>query len=134
MIVLAANDPRSTRIVYAMVIGLALVGVAFVMLGVWLVRRTRIDPEVLAPLERMGDRDWRARDPATQRRMLDERRPLGAEPLRSLQAVPVVDAAFHRPPEPRSLDELVVESADVALPDPIVDDPGATGYGGEHPR
>lgn len=91
---LAANDPGSTRLVYAMVAGLVLVGVVLVVLGVWLVRQTRYDPPVLAPLERMGDSSWRKRDPATQRRILDEVRPEGAEPLAAGTQAPALDAEF----------------------------------------
>lgn len=91
---IAVNDPGSTRLVYAMVIGLVAVGIALVLLGVWLVRQTRYDPPVLAPLERMGDESWRKSDPASQRRMLDELRPEGAEPLETGTAPPTIDAEF----------------------------------------
>jgi hypothetical protein len=94
LVVVAAGDPRSSRIVYAMVIGLAVIGVGLVLLGVWLVRQTRPDLEVLAPLERMGDGDWKKRDPSTQRRMLDEVRPEGAEPLTPEPKPPPIDAEF----------------------------------------
>jgi FtsZ-interacting cell division protein ZipA len=90
----AAGDPSSSRIVYAMVIGLVVIGVALVLLGVWLVRQTRVDLDVLAPLERMGDGDWKKRDPSTQRRMLDEVRPEGAEPLTPEPKPPPIDAEF----------------------------------------
>jgi hypothetical protein len=61
---------------------------------VWLVRQTRVDLDVLAPLERMGDGDWKKRDPSTQRRMLDEVRPEGAEPLTPEPKPPPIDAEF----------------------------------------
>jgi hypothetical protein len=93
-VVLGVSDPGSTRLVYAMVAGLVVIGLAFIGLGVWLIRQTRYDPPVLAPLERMGDRDWRKRDSMTQRRILDEVRPEGAEPLRSQPDVPELDAEF----------------------------------------
>ncbi len=84
-----------------MVAGLIVVGIAFVLLGIWLVRQTRYDPPVLAPLERMGDRDWRRQsDPATQRRVLDEVRPEGAEPLRTESSAPTLDAEFELPERP----------------------------------
>jgi hypothetical protein len=95
--VLGATDPGSSRLVYAMVIGLVVIGIALVVLAVWLIRQTRPDLEVLAPLERMGDRDWKKRDPATQRRMLDELRPDGAEPLSAQAPPPPVDDDFERP-------------------------------------
>jgi len=94
-VLLAAGDPGSTRLVYAMVAGLLVVGVAFLILGIWLFRQTRYDPPVLAPLERMGDKKWRRQsDPATQRRVLDEVRPEGAEPLRQEPSPPTLDAEF----------------------------------------
>ena len=103
----AASDPGSSRLVYAMVIGLALVGVASVVLAVWLIRQTRVDPDVLAPLERMGDGDWRRKDPATQRRLLDDVRPDGAEPLHTEPAPPSVDDEFENADRSmRSLDDL----------------------------
>jgi hypothetical protein len=89
-----AGDPGSSRLVYAMVVGLALVGVALIALAAWIIRQTRPDLEVLAPLERMGDGDWRKRDPSTQRRMLDEVRPEGAQPLLSEPLPPPLDADF----------------------------------------
>jgi hypothetical protein len=101
-VVLGASDPGSTRLVYAMVAGLVIIGLGFIGLGVWLIRQTRYDPPVLAPLERMGDRDWRKRDGMTQRRILDEVRPEGAEPLRSQPAPPELDADFELSEQPVS--------------------------------
>ena len=105
-VLLGAGDPGSTRLVYAMVAGLVVIGVLFVLLGIWLFRQTRYDPPVLAPLERMGDKEWRRqRDPATQRRVLDEVRPTGAEPLRHEPSPPNLDAEFESGRSPRHLDE-----------------------------
>jgi hypothetical protein len=100
--VLGASDPGSTRLVYAMVVGLVIIGLGFIGLAVWLIRQTRYDPPVLAPLERMGDRDWRKRDGMTQRRILDEVRPEGAEPLRSQPDAPELDAEFEMSEHPVS--------------------------------
>lgn len=116
---LGANDPASTRLVYAMVIGLALVGVAFVGIGIWLIRRTRVDPPVLGPLERMGERDWQRRDLATQRRLLDEVRPPGAVPLHRPPDPPTLLAEFDAPRPVTSLSDLgpgvtAVDQADTA--------------------
>lgn len=95
LVLLGAGDPGSTRLVYAMVAGLVAIGFIFILLGIWLYRQTRYDPPVLAPLERMGDKKWRRqRDPATQRRVLDEVRPDGAEPLRHESSPPKLDAEF----------------------------------------
>jgi hypothetical protein len=97
-----ATDPSSTRLVYALVIGLVLIGVGLILLGAWIVRQTRPDLEVLAPLERMGDGDWKRRDPSTQRRILDEVRPDGAQPLSREPMAPSIDAEFERNQAPVS--------------------------------
>ena len=94
MIAGIAGDPDATRTVYGVVIGLAVVGVALLVVAIWLFRQTKVDPELLAPLERMDDRRWASRDPATQRRMLDEVRPEGAEPLHRERPVPAIDEEF----------------------------------------
>lgn len=98
--VVAASDPDSSRLVYAMVIGLVSIGVALILLGVWILRQTRSDLEVLAPLERMGDGDWKKRDPSTQRRLLDEVRPDGAQPLTREPLQPAIDAEFEQDEHP----------------------------------
>jgi hypothetical protein len=104
---LAAGDVQSTRIVYAMVVGLAVIGILFVLLGIWVIRQSRVDLEVLAPLERMGDREWRKSDPASQRRSLDEARPDGAKPLQPEQSRPCVDTEFEQPDRPvQSFEDL----------------------------
>jgi len=112
--VMAAGDPGSTRLVYAMVAGLTVIGIALVLLGIWLFRQTRYDPPVLAPLERMGDRDWRRqRDPATQRRVLDEVRPEGAQPFRPESSPPTIDEEFDLPERPvASMSDLAPPEAD----------------------
>ena len=85
-----------------MVAGLAVIGVAFVLLAIWIIRQTRPDLDVLAPLERMGDGDWRKRDPSTQRRMLDEVRPEGAQPLTPEPMAPPLDDEFEKNEHPVS--------------------------------
>ena len=92
--VVSAGDPGSSRLVYAMVIGLVVVGIGLILLAVWILRQTRPDLDVLAPLERMGDGDWKKRDPSTQRRMLDEVRPEGAQPLAAEPPPPPIDSDF----------------------------------------
>jgi hypothetical protein len=77
-----------------MVIGLVVIGLLLVVLGVWIIRQTRVDLDVLAPLERMGDSEWKKRDRSTQRRMLDEVRPEGARPLAPATQPPSLDDEF----------------------------------------
>jgi hypothetical protein len=106
-IVLASvGDPAGTRTVSALVVLLAALGVALVMVAVWLVRVTRPDPELLAPLEVMGERTWRRSDPVSQRRRIDEVRPAGADPLQPRVAPPDLDEAFERGPDATGFDDL----------------------------
>lgn len=128
--VVAANDPGSTRLVYAMVIGLVLVGVLLVLVGVWLIRQTRVDPPMLGPLERMGERDWSKRDGPTQRRLLDDVRPEGARPLRSEPEPPRVEELAAVPPESSLNDLGPGVERDTTLPPPSGDpleDPADSG-------
>ncbi len=127
----AAGDPDATRTVYAVVIGLAVVGLALLVVAIWLVRQTKVDPELLAPLERMDDRRWMSRDPATQRRMLDEVRPDGAEPLHRERPVPAVDEEFEAELHPvAGFDdlkdvEIVLKDVELAAEESGADAPGA---------
>ena len=91
---LAVGDMSSTRTVYAVVLALVAIGVALIFIGAWIVRQTRPDPELLAPLERMADRSWLHQDPAQKRRTLDEARPAGAKPVVREKGVPEVDEDF----------------------------------------
>src|SRR3954453_4130378 len=59
------NDVSSTRKVYLLAGALAVLGVLLIIVTVWFWRTTRHDPELLAPLEQMGTKRFRAVDPAT---------------------------------------------------------------------
>ena len=95
----SVGDPEGTRTITSIVVLLAVLGVALLMLAIWLFRLTRPDKELLAPLEVMGERKWRRADPVWQRRRLDEVRPIDAQPLQPSAAPPDFDEAFfeHRP-------------------------------------
>jgi hypothetical protein len=95
----AAGDSSATRTVYGVVIALGVIGVALLVLTIWLFRQTKPEPQLLAPLERMDDRAWRKQEPAEMRRDLDSLRPTGARPVTREKSVPDVDAEFaqHRP-------------------------------------
>jgi hypothetical protein len=90
----SVGDPAGTRTITSIVLLLAVIGIALVMLAIWLFRLTRPDKELLAPLEVMGERKWRRADPVWQRRRLDEVRPNGAQPLQPSAAPPDFDEAF----------------------------------------
>jgi hypothetical protein len=106
LVVAAVGDPTGERTVSAIVALLVVLGIGLIMLAVWLFRVTRPDPEVLAPLELMGQRAWRRGDPVWQRRRLDEVRPPGAEPLQPSVAPPEIDAAFDDGPTASGFDDL----------------------------
>lgn len=105
-LVATIGDPEGTRTLTSVVALLVALGLALVMIAVWLFRRTRPDPDLLAPLEAMGERKWRRRDPVWQRRRLDELRPNGARPLDPSAAPPDVDEAFDRGPVAAGFDDL----------------------------
>ena len=107
----AVGDPARDRTVYSTIVLLVALGFALILLAVWLLRTTRPDPDVLAPLERMGQRKWRRADPVWQRRHLDQVRPGGADPLEPSTAPPATDADFERGPQPIGFDDLVVSDA-----------------------
>lgn len=122
----AVGDPARDRTVYATILLLVALGLALIMLAVWLVRNTRPDPDVLAPLERMGERKWRSADPVWQHRSLDEVRPREAKPLEPSSAPPATDAEFERGPQPIGFDDLVASSTITVdgasgLPAPLAD-------------
>lgn len=122
----AVGDPDGTRRITAIVALLVALGVGLVMLAIWLFRVTRPDPEVLAPLELMGDRTWRRADPVWQRRRLDEVRPDGAEPLQPSVAPPEIDEAFDAGPAVSGFDDLHDVPVE-ALPITVLGDPLLSG-------
>lgn len=117
-VIVAVGDTTSSRTVYAIVVALVVIGIVFAGLAVWLLKRTKVDAALLAPLELMDDRRWRSKDPATQRRLLDDARPEGAEPLRPAWEEPRVDPDFGASDQPvPSFDDL----AAVAVAAPAAD-------------
>ena len=102
----SVGDPEGTRIVTSIIALLVAIGLALVMLAIWLFRTTRPDPELLAPLEMMGERKWRRADPVWQRRHLDEIRPRGANPMQPSIAPPAIDKAFDEGPSAAGFDDL----------------------------
>ncbi len=111
------GDPEGTRTVTSIVALLVALGLALTMVAVWLYRTTRPDPELLAPLEVMGERKWRRADPVAQRRTLDAVRPEGAEPLTPSAAPPLIDEAFDAGPAAAGFDDLGEDDADLGRGD-----------------
>jgi hypothetical protein len=110
-VVLAVGDPARTRTVWAAVLALVALGIVLAVVAAWLVRATRRDPEVLGPLEVLGERSFRSGDPVWQRRRLDEARPPGAVPLDRLPPPPVTDDAFEHGPVAEGFEDLVDDEA-----------------------
>lgn len=119
------GDPDGTRTVIAIVTLLVVMGLALIMVAFWMRRSTRPDPELLAPLEAMGQRSWRRGDPVWQRRRLEEVRPADAEPLKRPIAPPTLDESFDSVPAAAGFDDLrdADEHSDRASPHD--DDPDA---------
>lgn len=113
----SVGDPSATRTVYVTVILLVALAVALAVLAVWLFRRTRPEPQLLAPLEEMDSRAWRRQDPAGQRRALDASRPPGARPVHREAAEPAVDTDFATPRPIQSFDDLSDDPA--SNPSPV---------------
>ena len=111
------GDPDGTRTVTSIIALLVALGLALAMLSVWLYRTTRPDPELLAPLETMGERRWRRSDPLAQRRALDDLRPDGAAPLEPSSAPPTLDTTFDAGPSAAGFDDLHGDAAELAGPD-----------------
>ncbi len=106
------GDPDGTRTVTSIIVLLVALGLALVMVAVWVYRTTRPDPELLAPLEVMGERKWRRADPVAQRRTLDDVRPDGARPLQPSVAPPTFDEAFDAGPSASGFDDLHGDGGD----------------------
>lgn len=124
MIFGAGSD--DARVLWSIVVLLAVVGIALVMVAVAVLRVSRPDRELLAPLEVMGRRKWRRSDPVWQRRQLDAVRPVGAEPLSVSPAVPVPLDEFDEGPEAAGFDDLA--DVDTGVDDDVVVLPGGVAF------
>jgi hypothetical protein len=120
----SVGDPAGTRTIMSIVLLLAVLGIALLMVAIWLFRLTRPDKELLAPLEVMGERKWRRADPVWQRRRLDEVRPGDAQPLQPSAAPPDFDEAFfEQGPAAAGFDDLHDDAHANGDAPPRVDEP-----------
>ena len=78
----SVNDSNSTRNVYLLAGGLAVLGIALLVITIWFWRSTRPEPALLAPLEIMGERKFRQLEVIQQHKLLDSVRPQDARTLR----------------------------------------------------
>ena len=83
---------------FVLVVLLLALGVAMVVVAVWLVRSTRSDVPALAPLEVMGDRGFAKAEPDDRSATLTAVRPQGAPPPAPM--IPIEDDAADEPPPP----------------------------------
>ena len=105
-----ADSAAETSEIYGVVAALGLIGIALAVLALWLIRQTRPESELLAPLERMHDRSWRKQEPAQMRRDLDEVRPTHARPVARGRKVPDIDDEFAQSqPRLATFDDLTVQ-------------------------
>jgi hypothetical protein len=101
----------STTVVLAAL--LAVLGLVMLGAAVWLVRATRTDTRALGPLEVMGDRSFRRRDPEARAALLAGARPQGAaDPFPMLEDEPQPEADPEADP-----DADADAGSDVAAPD-----------------
>ncbi len=112
----SVGDPDGTRTITSIVALLIALGLALIMVAIWMWRSTRPDPEFLAPLEAMDERRWRRGDPVWQRRRLDELRPDAAEPLVLSAAPPEIDESFEAGPAVSGFDDLEGDRLPAPLP------------------
>ncbi|CAB4881630.1 unannotated protein [freshwater metagenome] len=142
----SVNDASSTRNVYLLAVALAALGCLLLGFTVWFWRTTRPEPELLAPLEKMGERRFRQLDGRTQREMLDAVRPEAAQTIRAgvtrgdVLASPEIDLEalsraelvgyddLREPVQPTADDASVV-AAGVSDPGIVVSDRGAVDRG-----
>lgn len=71
----AVGDAAGTRKLVAIVTLLGVLGIGLVVVGVWLFKITRPDPDALGPLEVMSERKWRSSDPLWQAHLVNSVRP-----------------------------------------------------------
>ncbi|HZB39968.1 MAG TPA: hypothetical protein VE487_03335 [Ilumatobacter sp.] len=116
----SVGDPAGTRTITSIVLLLTVLGIALLMIAIWLFRLTRPDKELLAPLEVMSERKWRRADPVWQRRRLDEVRPAEAQPLQPSAAPPDFDKAFfEQGPAAAGFDDLHEDAQPNGEPSPV---------------
>ena len=82
--------------VNALSVGMVLLGIVLFVVTFRFWQSAGEDPEVLAPLEVMGDRKFARADDGTRIELLNTVRPEGAERVDHFEAPPILD---HEPPE-----------------------------------
>ncbi len=86
--------------------GLVVAGLSLLLLTIWWWRHTRPEPPALGPLEVMGDRKWATAPDSERRRLIEEFRPVGAEPSNRVVDPQPVDLSVLARDVPRTFDDL----------------------------
>lgn len=86
--------------------GLVVAGLSLLVLTIWWWRHTRPEPPALGPLEVMGDRKWATAADSERRRLIEEFRPVGAEPSNRIVDPQPVDLSVLARDAPRTFDDL----------------------------
>lgn len=98
--------------VFAAAGGLVLLGLVLLLLTIWWWRGTRPESPALGPLEVMGDRKWASAAESERRRLLEEFRPEGAEPMNLYVEPEPVDLSVLAREVPPNFDDLREPSID----------------------
>lgn len=98
--------------VFAAAGGLVLLGLVLLLLTIWWWRGTRPESPALGPLEVMGDRKWVSAAESERRRLLEEFRPEGAEPMNLYVEPEPVDLSVLAREVPPNFDDLREPSID----------------------
>ncbi len=86
--------------------GLVLAGFLLLLLTIRWWRSTRPEPPALGPLEVMGDRKWSASAESERRRLIEEFRPVGAEPSNRFVEPEPIDLSVLARDAPATFDDL----------------------------
>ena len=86
--------------------GLVVAGLSLLLLTIWWWRHTRPEPPALGPLEVMGDRKWATAPDSERRRLIEEFRPVGAEPSNRVVDPQPVDLSILARDAPPTFDDL----------------------------
>jgi hypothetical protein len=122
------SDAGSTRTVYLLAAGLALLGVALLAITVSFWKSSKPEPPLLAPLEVMEQKKFRGMGRMEQRRLLDSVRPMDAQPVNRSVVVgvpvahPELDLRAMGRSAPVGMDDLIEPVPVPPLQAPVADE------------
>ena len=122
------SDSGSTRTVYLLAAGLAVLGVGLLVITISFWKSSKPEPQLLAPLEVMEDKKFRGLGKMEQRRALDAVRPPDAQPINKSVVIgtpiahPELDLRAMGRAVPASMDDLQDSQPYVPLSVPPLDE------------